>query len=185
MTHRFFPLKIPITVYAGSGPNRSKPLQRLFDQCADFTLLVEGEGVSPDAAQEFFQSVPPGKLIRDKFLYGFLDRKGVIVGVLEGMRNYPDDKTWWVGLLLLVPTSPPAWLGPKDNGCLFGICACTPGHSHYARGGGREPGCLSFLAGIGVRVVASDQPRTFGRKIQKVYVMRRELTQKDLATQSS
>jgi hypothetical protein len=81
----------------------TEPLQRLFDQCADYAMIVEGEGVSPTAAQETLQTAPPGRSLSDKFVYGLLDRNGDIVGLLEGMRHYPDETAWWIGLLLLAP----------------------------------------------------------------------------------
>ena len=32
---------------------------------------------------------PPGKSLADKFVFGLINRRGAVVGVLEGMRNYP------------------------------------------------------------------------------------------------
>ena len=89
------------------------PFQRLFEQCADFTRLVEGESVSPEAAKDIFKSAPAGKTLHDKFLYGLLNRQGILFGVLEGMRDYPDDTTWWIGLLLLAPETRRHGLGRK------------------------------------------------------------------------
>jgi hypothetical protein len=77
-------------------PEHTVALQRLFDQCSDYKMIVDGEDVSPTAAQEIFQEVPPGRSIDNKFLFGIVDRKGDFVGVLEGMIDYPDDGDWWI-----------------------------------------------------------------------------------------
>lgn len=94
-------------------PEQIEALQRFFEQCADFAQLVEGESVSPTVARDTFRAVPEGKSLRDKFLYGLQNRKGAIVGLLEGMRDYPDDTTWWIGLLLLAPETRGHGLGRK------------------------------------------------------------------------
>lgn len=36
-----------------------EPLQRLFEECANYAMIVDGEGVSTTAAQDLFQSAPP------------------------------------------------------------------------------------------------------------------------------
>jgi len=80
-------------------PEDAETLQRLFDQCSDYSLIVEGEPSSPTAAQELFQAAPPGRSLADKFVFGLIDRRDEIVGVLEGMRHYPEEHIWWIGLL--------------------------------------------------------------------------------------
>ena len=158
-------------------PKHTECLQRLFDQCADFAMLVEGEEVSPHAAQEIFQEVPPGKSLSDKFLYGILDRKGNIVGALEGMRNYPDPTSWWIGLLLLAPNVRGHGLGGK----------LVRGFSDYVRsqrGASIMLGVVEenqaahlFWHQLGFDLVRQTEPRRFGKKIQTVRVMRQGLAQ--------
>jgi hypothetical protein len=74
-------------------------LQELFEHCMDFSLLVDGRAPAPHAADDMFDSGPPGRSLADKFVFGVVDRQGVLVGCLDGMRSYPDDTTWWIGLL--------------------------------------------------------------------------------------
>jgi len=69
-------------------PEHIESLQRFLERCADYAMIVEGEGVSPTAAQELLQSVPSGRSLNDKFLVGLFGQKGDIVGVLEGMRGF-------------------------------------------------------------------------------------------------
>jgi GNAT superfamily N-acetyltransferase len=108
-----FPIDDPEYFVCRLLPGHAAVLQRLFEQCADFSMLVEGESVSRDAGDEIFRSAPAGRSLRDKFVYGAQDRQGAIVGVLEGMRNYPEDATWWIGLLLLTPETRGRGLGRK------------------------------------------------------------------------
>ena len=156
-------------------PEHTEALQKLCERCADYALIVEGLGVSPTAAQDLFQSVPSGRSLSDKFLYGLLNRKGDIVGVLEGIRHYPDETTWWIGLLMLAPEVRGRGLGRK----------LVQGFSEYVRleqGTSMMLGVVEenrsayrFWQQVGFELVRQTEPRPFGKKIQRVYVMRREV----------
>lgn len=158
-------------------PDRIMPLQELFEQCADYAMIVEGEPVSPTAAQEAFVSVPPGRSLSDKFLFGVVDRNGGLVGMLEGMRHYPDETTWWIGLLLLAPAVRGHGLGQKliegfsDYVCSRQGLAVMLGVVEENRA------AYSFWQQVGFEFVRETEPRVFGKKTQKVYVMRRDMIQ--------
>lgn len=155
------------------GPAEAESLQRLFDRCADYALIVEGESVSPSAAQETFQDVPPGRSTDDKFVYGLLDREGNIVGLLEGMRHYPDETSWWIGLLLLAPEVRGRGLGRK-------LVQSFEEHVRSQMGTAIMLGVVEenrpayhFWQGQGFELVRTTEPRPFGRKVQAVSVMRK------------
>jgi ribosomal protein S18 acetylase RimI-like enzyme len=156
-------------------PENIASLQKFFEQCADYAMIVEGESVSPSAAQETFEDAPPGRSLSDKFVYGLLDRNGNIVGVLEGMRHYPDEMTWWIGLFMLAPDVRGQGLGQR----------LIKSFSDYAR----SEQAMSIMLGVveenhaayhfwqklGFELVRKTEPRLFGRKTQVVYVMRRSV----------
>ena len=79
------------------------PLQRLYERCDDYAWLMEGVPPPPNAALEEFDAVPEGRTIRDKFMVGLFHRDGPVVGMIEGLRRYPDEVTWWLGLMMLAP----------------------------------------------------------------------------------
>jgi len=156
-------------------PEHTESLHRLFEQCADFVMLVEGESVSPDAAQEIFQSLPAGKSIHDKFLYGILDRMGAIVGVLEGIHGYPDDTTCWFGLLLLAPEARGHGLGRKIIDAFSEYLKSNQGTAIMLGVVEENQAAYRFWQNLGFKLVRQTEPRTFGRKTQKVYIMQRGL----------
>ena len=156
-------------------PQQVEALQRLFEQCADFTELVEGESVSPTAAQDIFRAAPEGKSLRDKFLYGLQDRQGVFVGLLEGMRHYPDDTTWWIGLLLLAPETRGHGLGRKIIQAFSEYVHANQGTAIMLGVVEENRAAYRFWQGLGFELVRQTEPRTFGRKTQKVYIMQRGL----------
>jgi RimJ/RimL family protein N-acetyltransferase len=161
-------------------PEHSQALQKLFEACADFAMLVEGEAVSPTAAQDFFQSMPSGWSFKDKFLYGLLDQQGEMVAVLESIRHYPQEATWWIGLLMLAPRVRGQGLGQKIvEG--FVEHAAKEGSQSIMLGVVEENlAAYRFWQKVGFELVRTTEPRQFGRKTQKVYVMRSDLPQEHL-----
>jgi ribosomal protein S18 acetylase RimI-like enzyme len=156
-------------------------LQRLFDQCADYAMVVDGEGVSPTAAKELFQSAPPGRSLNDKFLYGLMDRKGNMAGLLEGMRDYPDESTWWIGLLMLSPQVRGHGLGRKVIEGFSKYVGSEQGTSIMLGVVEENQVAYRFWQHLGFQVVRQTEPRPFGKKIQTVYVMQRAVTQASFA----
>ena len=71
-------------------------VQRLYERCADYVILMDGQEIPPTAAQEIFTGGPPGKLLEDKFIFGLEDSTGSLLGLLEGYHGYPDEDTWWI-----------------------------------------------------------------------------------------
>jgi ribosomal protein S18 acetylase RimI-like enzyme len=161
------------------------PLQRLFDKCADFVMLVEGEEVSPTAAQDIFQERPAGRSLDDKFLYGLVERNGEVVGLLEGMRHYPDETVWWIGLLMLAPEVRGRGLGRKlvQNFCDY--VYSVQGTAVMLGVVEENRAAYRFWQQVGFEQVRQTEPRSFGKKTQSVYVMWRALTDEIVRTPST
>jgi len=152
-----------------------QPLQHLCERCADFVELVEGQEVSPGASQELFQDMPPGKSLSDKFLYGIFDRNGEMRGVLEGMRHYPDETTWWIGLLMLDPEVRGRGLGRKIVDGFSAYVRSEQGKSIMLGVVEENQTAYDFWQQQGFTLVRQTEPRPFGKKVQSVYVMQRDL----------
>jgi hypothetical protein len=84
-------------------PGDSGAIQGLFEKCLDYMLLVAGHAADPRTVEEEFLSVPPGKSYDDKFVCGIVDQQNEPVGLLDTLRRYPDETTWWIDTLILVP----------------------------------------------------------------------------------
>ncbi len=153
-------------------------LQGLYEACNDFNLLVDGLPCERDAAEKTFQDLPPGNSIDDKFLWGLFRQKHELVGVLDVVRGYPDETTWWIGLLLLAPQIRSHHLGEK----------VVKGFTDYVKKKGGSAVMLGvveenaqafrFWSKMGFEFVRQTEPRQFGKKFQKVNVMR--LTWRDV-----
>lgn len=81
----------------------AKILQSLYEQCTEFALLTDGKPPSPTAARDEFDALPDGKTTEDKYIFGLFDSRDELIGMIESLRHYPDNHTWWVGLMILSP----------------------------------------------------------------------------------
>lgn len=88
-------------------------LQDLFDRCADHFVLHDGEPAPPDGAAIEMDDVPAGWTVRDKHVHGIADSRdrGRLVALIESVTRYPDDATWFLGLLLVDPAHRGSGLG--------------------------------------------------------------------------
>ncbi len=150
-------------------------MQDVYARCLDYMLLVDGHPADPHAVEEEFQSVPPGKSIEDKFVFGIADSRKGIVGLLDILRWYPDKSTWWIDTLLLIPESRCRSLGEK----------VIQGFVDYVRASGARRIMLGvveeniraskFWTRMGFELVRETEPRQFGNKMQRLKIMRRNL----------
>jgi ribosomal protein S18 acetylase RimI-like enzyme len=150
-------------------------IQVLCEKCLDFMLLVDGHPAEPNEVEEDFLSVPPGKSSDDKFVFGIMNQQNDMIGLLETLRWYPDEKTWWIGLLLFTPETRSQGIGQK----------VLRGFVEYARLRGAQVIMLGvveentlaykFWKRMGFEFVRQTEPRKFGNKTQTVSIMRRSL----------
>lgn len=148
-------------------------VQRLFEKCADYVQIVDGEEVSPAMAEEIFVSRPPGRSLKDKFLFGLFDQQGELAGLLEGMRNYPDAGTWWIGLLMLAPEARGQGTGRSLVDAFSTYVSRHDGAAIMLGVVEDNQPAYEFWQRIGFRQQSKTEPRQFGKKSQAVYIMRR------------
>ena len=90
-------------------------VQRLFERCSDYAVLHDGEPFGPTAAIDEFTALPPGRDLADKFVHGVVGdcEPPPLAAVLESVRGYPNERTWWLGLLLVDPLSRSTGIGGR------------------------------------------------------------------------
>ncbi len=157
------------------SPEDISAIQKVYDKCLDYMLLVDGHPADPNVVEEEFRSVPPGRSNEDKFVFGISDSRRGIVGLLDILRWYPDETTWWIDTLLFIPESRSQSLGEK----------VTQGFVDYARANGAQAIMLGvveenlraykFWIKMDFEFVHETEPRQFGNKKQRVKIMRRNL----------
>jgi len=88
-------------------------LQRLCERCGDYYLMEEGAPAAPDTAEHLLTVLPPRKTHADKYVAGIRAPGGELVGVLDLIRDFPGEREWWIGFLLLDPAARAARLGSR------------------------------------------------------------------------
>lgn len=150
-------------------------VQALLEKCLDYALLVDGRPAGPGAGEEEFLSVPPGRSHEDKFLFGIVNRQDELVGVLDALCWYPDEATWWIGLLLFVPEIRSLGMGQKTVQGFAEYVRASGGHSIMLGVVEENGSAYNFWIRMGFDFVSKTEPRQFGVKTQAVIVMRKEL----------
>lgn len=84
-------------------PEDADVIQRLYEQCENFFILTDGIKPSSTAALEEFYDVPDGKTAADIYILGLFDTGNTLLGIIAALQHYPDDQTWWIGLMMIAP----------------------------------------------------------------------------------
>jgi GNAT superfamily N-acetyltransferase len=172
---RTFQINLPGFTTRLLTPDDTPVLQRLLEECADYTRIVDGTSVSPAAAQELFASLPPGKSFSDKLVAGIFNPAGEMEGVLDAVAHYPEENTWWIGLLLLAPAVRNHAVGRKIVEAFVQQARSRGGRAVMLGVVEENRRAYAFWSQNGFELAKTTEPRTFGNKSQAVLVMQRKI----------
>jgi ribosomal protein S18 acetylase RimI-like enzyme len=102
------------------GPDDEEQVRTLLESDPDFFMSTEGAPPGPTDALDSLNEMPEGKELRDKFVYLVFNRNGVLSAVIDLLRGYPKDDTWYLGLIFVAPANRGLSLGTR---LLEAICA--------------------------------------------------------------
>ncbi|HLM46985.1 MAG TPA: GNAT family N-acetyltransferase, partial [Myxococcaceae bacterium] len=89
-------------------------LRKLGERCGDHLELHYGSPVDPEQlVRDLVTDLPPGKSLADKFGLGLFESAGRLVGGIDVVRDYPEPREWYLGLMLLDPAHRNRGLGAK------------------------------------------------------------------------
>lgn len=94
-------------------PDNIPALDDLCHRCSDYYEMVTGSPPGSDAGYELYFDLPPGKEMEDKFLLGILNGEGKMVGLLDMVKDYPEQNINFIGLMLIDPLERRKGLGEK------------------------------------------------------------------------
>ncbi|OUL22727.1 GNAT family N-acetyltransferase [Nostoc sp. RF31YmG] len=156
-------------------PSDAKILQQLFEQCTDYAMMTDGHPPLSSAAADEFLALPEGKTIQDKFIFGLFTPDNTLVGMLESIRDYPDAKSWWIGLMMLAPEHRGKGLGSQFYQAYESWVAQQEAQSVFlAVLEENQPG-FAFWKKLGFEVIRLAPPQQFGNKVHQRYVLRRQV----------
>ena len=77
-------------------------LQRFYDENPLYFELVMGERPQPDSARETFHRMPPDDMtFTRKWVMGFRDEAGTLVGMADALEDLIADDVWHLGLFIV------------------------------------------------------------------------------------
>jgi len=146
-------------------------LQSFYEQGIEFALLTDSQPSSSTAARDEFDAVPDGKTTEDKYIFGLFDPQNNLIGMIESIRHYPDNQTWWLGLMMLSPQQRGQGLGSEFYQAFENwVSAQAVKQVSLSVVEANELG-LQFWQSLGFEVIRKTEPQQFGNKTHVVYVM--------------
>jgi len=100
-------------------PGDEARLQALLVSDPDYFKVIQGAPPRSTEAKHQLSDLPEGKKYDDKFVYVIFDRDDVLAALIDLVRAYPDDETWFLGLLFVAPASRNMGLGTRLLDAIF------------------------------------------------------------------
>jgi len=154
-------------------------LQNLLVRCSDFNQLINGEPPGEHEAEETLMDLPPGKTSADKIVLGIEDQTGALVGLIDLVKDFPEQDKWFIGLLLLAPA---------ERGKGSGKLVMKALEDWACEGGARKLGLgvlehnlegHAFWLRMGFTELLRRPPRKFGQREGVVIAMEKQLIAND------
>lgn len=86
----------PMTSY-----NREE-VKKLYDLCSDYSVMCSGRYATYEDVDNVFE-YSDKKTAEDSLTLGIYNKCDLLIGMVDIFKNYPDNRTWMIGLLLLAP----------------------------------------------------------------------------------
>lgn len=162
------------------SPEDSWILQTLYDDCKDYMLLTKGDPASATAAIDEFDEVPEGKTKDDKYLFGLYSNCEKLVGVIEAIRHYPDNDTWWIGLLMMKPEYRRLGLGTSFYYAFEKWISTRKAlHISLLVIEANKP-ARKFWQDLGFQIIRKTGPKTFGKRTHNVLVLKKSIDSNEI-----
>lgn len=91
--------------------NDTDDIHSLFSNCNDYFVIEQGVPATAEDAKNLLEALPPKRTYDDKYVIGFYKEKTELVALVDIVRDFPEDGTWMLGLLLIDPSQRRTGLG--------------------------------------------------------------------------
>ncbi len=78
-------------------------IQSLCDSCNDYFLISQGCKTIGNEALDILTSLPPHNDMNDKDVIGIYNTQKKLIGLVDLVKNYPNEGVWIIGLMLIDP----------------------------------------------------------------------------------
>lgn len=84
-----------------TSSNREE-IKYLYDLCSDYHIMCSGKNATYEVVDSIFE-YSDKKTSEDSLTLGIYNKCDLLIGMVDIFKNYPDNGTWMIGLLLLSP----------------------------------------------------------------------------------
>lgn len=84
-----------------TSSNRDE-IKSLYDLCSDYHIMCSGKNAIYEDVDSIFE-YSDKKTSEDSLTWGVYNKCDLLIGMVDIFKNYPDNGTWMIGLLLLSP----------------------------------------------------------------------------------
>ena len=74
----------------------------LCQKASDYFIITGGQPPTMDTVEGIFTDLPPGKDADSKYTFGLFNQNELI-GLVDLIEDYPQEGTWWLGLMIMDP----------------------------------------------------------------------------------
>jgi ribosomal protein S18 acetylase RimI-like enzyme len=150
--------------------------QALLEACADYCQLVTGLPPGPSDGMSLLVGRPEGRGPEDKFVFGLFTQPARLIGVLDVIRDHPNPRDWFIGLVLLGPSHRSQGLGRRLY-LAFETWAVQQGVRSISLGVVEQnERAYRFWSRLGFEPIEKRPPRRYGNRESAVIVMKRSLS---------
>lgn len=149
-------------------------IQDLYVRCTAFVELVEGRPPTSDEGRDLLHAKPPEVSDEDKLVFGLFE-DGRMIGALDLLRDYPDPGTWYLGLLMLSPSTRNRGLGAQAYSATCKWVAANGGQAVRLVVQAHNDAALRFWERQGFVVIGATTQDLAGRT-NEVFRMEHRLT---------
>lgn len=85
-------------------------IKHLYDLSSDYHIMCSGRNATDEDVDSIFK-YSDKKTLEDSLTLGVYNKCNLLIGMVDIFKNYPDNGTWMIGLLLLSPNERNKGLG--------------------------------------------------------------------------
>lgn len=151
-------------------------IQALLERCQEFWWISEGRMVPADAASSTFSDAPPDYDPSRMIILGIFSPAGHLEGVITTPPDYPEEGSWYIGLMVLDPEVRGRGLGEAVYRAFEAWVASKGGRRILLAVVDDNPRGRSFWERMGFTPLRAVAPRLHGAKVQGMLEMERMIT---------
>jgi GNAT superfamily N-acetyltransferase len=146
-------------------------VQSFCERCTDYYEIVHGTLPPSNSAEEILIELPPGKDEKDKYVLGVFNSNDLLVGIVDIVKDYPVEKEWIIGLLMIDPSERRIGLASKVHDFLVEWTTCMGAEKLRIAVAEQNVDAMKFWVSLGYKELKRISSVKIGEKENTLIVM--------------